>query len=169
MNRSLLIITAVAAAMLCASSAMAQRKETLVRAPGVELPGFQVQDGVISAHQYGSRWEYRETTGGMLISLARGERAGAYAGWYLNYDHQGKDPRVILVPEPTVGCVWSWAEGPRVRKREFGYYHKVTVKPAAGGYAGWELTSDKKGPLLREQGDPSVQFQVNIDDLEDGK
>jgi hypothetical protein len=162
------IIAFAALAMLFASPALAQRKETLRRIPGVELPKFRVQDGVIAPHEYGSPWDYRETKGGMLIFLAKGEQAGEYGGWYLNYDHQGKDPRVLLVPEPTAGCIWSWTEGGRVRKREFGYYHQVTVKPIAGPYAGWMLTGDKTGLLLRE-GEATVHFRVNIDDLEDGK
>ena len=113
---------------------------------------------------------FRKTPRGVLIYLAGGERAGAWGGWYLNYDHRAKDPRVGLVPEPGPGCYWTWSEGAWKKNLGcFGYTFPCTARPANGPMRGWSLTLDGDKLVLAERAAAEVSFTGTIDDLNDGK
>ena len=47
-----------------------------------------------------------------IVPLAGSHYGVRYDGWWLNYDHLGKDPLLGLVAEPGPGTVWK-AELPR--------------------------------------------------------
>jgi hypothetical protein len=115
-------------------------------------------------------WKLRKTPHGVLIYSAGGEKIGAWGGWYLNYDHKGKDSRVGLVPDPGPGCYWIWSEGARKKNvGGFGYTFPCTAQPAHGPMRGWSLTFDAKKLVLAKQPKLEVSFTGTIDDLNDGK
>src|SRR5438270_892653 len=114
----------------------------------------------------GSGWRFRETARGMLILYAGTARA--WRGWYLNYDHRGKDPRVGLVPEPGPGCYWNWEEG-AWKKNPNGCSYTVlcTARPANGPMRGWSLTCDGVKLVLAEGASAEVVFTGSAPNLRD--
>src|SRR5262245_18317722 len=54
-----------------------------------------------------NRWRIGRTSGGVTLQV---DESSKYAGWYLNYDHRGKDVAVLLTPELGPGCVWDISE-----------------------------------------------------------
>jgi hypothetical protein len=156
----------------CAVALAARDPENLKRSDVVTLDKVVIAGGEPRAGDGASGWKLRTTPQGVLIPLAPGERAGAWGGWYLNYDHKGTDPRVGLVPEPGPGCYWTWDEGPRKRKRDidgFGYTIPCTARPAHGPLRGWALTLDGRKLVLAKKPAAEAGFTASIDDLNDGK
>lgn len=148
------------------------RPENLKRWEGVSLDRVGVDGGDLKAgKERGSIWLFRKTPQGVLISLAPGEQAGAWGGWYLNYDQRGKDPRVGLVPQPGPGCYWTWDEGPWKKNSPsgFGYTFPCTARPANGPLRGWSLTADDGKLVLTRNPAKEITFKGAIDDLDDGK
>src|SRR5437879_1093401 len=95
----------IAGFVCCGAVASAAALEKLKRIEGVYLGKVGVVNGaVVAGKDRGSGWRFRKTDQGVLIYLGGGERAGAWGGWYLNYDHKGKDPKLGLVPAPGPGC-----------------------------------------------------------------
>jgi hypothetical protein len=159
------------AAVCCLAVGVILARENLKRLEGVHLDGVAAVGGELKAgKEQGSGWLFRKTPQGVLIFLSPGERAGAWGGWYLNYDQRGKDPRVGLVPQVGPGCYWTWEEGPRKRNvGGFGYTFPCTARPANGPLRGWKLTADgDKLTLARDPGG-EITFKGEIDDLDDGK
>lgn len=165
------MIRALFALGLACLVAPAAAPEQLERREAVTLFGAGVSDGELRAGpDRGSAWRPVATPKGVLIVFLGGERNGAHAGWYLNYDHRGKDARVMLTAEPGPGCCWNWSEGPRQKRvRDFGYTFACTARPANGPMRGWALTLDGDKLLLVKESGKEVSFQGTIDDLNDGK
>jgi hypothetical protein len=161
----------VAGAVCCWAAGAAHTQENLERREGVHLEQAGVVNGALRAGKgLRSGWLIRKTPQGVLIYLAGGEEAGGWSGWYLNYDHRGKDPAVGLVPEPGPGCYWTWTEGAwRKNPGGFGYTFRCTARPANGPLRGWALTSEGGKLVLAREAAVEVGFRGEIDDLNDGK
>ncbi len=154
----------------CGAATLAAGHEDLVRSEVVSFEGASVVSGEVRAGDGGSGWKFRQTPRGVLIYLVGSERSGAWGGWYLNYDHRGKDRRVGLVPEPGPGCYWTWSEGARKKNvGGFGYTIPCTARPANGPLRGWSLTLDGGKPVLAREPATEARFIASIDDLSDGK
>jgi hypothetical protein len=145
--------------------------ENLKRVEGVYLDKVAVVNGELKAgKERGSGWLFRKTPRGTLIYLAGGERAGAWNGWYLNYDHKGKDSRVGLVPEPGPGCYWTWSEGAwKKNPGGFGYTFPCSARPMNGPLRGRSLSVDGTNLVLTDNPLNEIHFKGTIDDLNDGK
>jgi hypothetical protein len=156
--------------LCCWVAGVAHSQENLQRREDVHLERAGVVNGALRAGKdLRSDWLIRKTERGVLIYLA-GREAGAWSGWYLNYDHRGKDPVVRLVPEPGPGCYWTWTEGAWKKNRGgFGYTFPCTARPANGPMRGWALTSDGGKLVLAREAPAEVRFLGEIDDLNDGK
>jgi hypothetical protein len=153
-------------------AAAADDREDLVRKDDVTLARVAVVHGSLRVGK-GERdmsvWRFRKTPRGVLIYLAPGERSGGWGGWYLNYDHRGKDRRLGLVPRPGRGCYWTWSEGPwRRNVGGFGYTFPCTARAANGPLRGWSLAFEGARLVLGRTADP-VTFEGAVDDLNDGK
>jgi hypothetical protein len=156
--------------LCCVLVGVTQAREKLRRMPGGTLPAVAAIDGELRKDEKrASLWLPRTTARGTLIYLKGGELAGAWGGWYLNFDHRGKDARVSLVPEPGPGCYWTWEEGPWRKSRDFGRTFAITVRPANGPMRGWLLTMDGDKLILAKETAAEVKFQGYVDDLDDGK
>src|SRR5262249_13468055 len=153
----------VAAVAGCLGVGLAQT-ENLKRREGVSLGQGGVDGGDLKVgKEQVSGWLFRKTPQGELIYLAPGERAGAWGGWYLNYDQRGKDPRVGLVPQPGPGCYWAWEEGPRKRNvGGYGYTFPCTARPASGPLKGWKLTADGDKLILSRDPLAEITFRGEI-------
>jgi hypothetical protein len=159
-------------AAACVLAATAGRDpENLKRMEGVYLDKVGVEGGQLRAGKdRGSGWLFKTTPRGTLIYLAPGERAGAWGGWYLNYDQRGKDRRVGLVPQPGPGCYWTWHEGPWKKNRGgYGYTFPCTARPANGPLRGRSLALDGGKLVLADKPAAEITFTGSIDDLNDGK
>jgi len=146
------------------------RDENLVRREAVTLFQVGVSDGELRAGpDRGSAWRPVATPRGVLIVFLGGERNGAYTGWYLNYDHKGKDARVMLVAEPGPGCYWRWSEGPEKKNRG------ASATPSPARPAGQRPDARLVAHQGRRQIDPDQgggegsHVRGSIDDLNDGK
>jgi hypothetical protein len=158
------------------TSAPAGPKDRTIHQP-VEFDGVAVQNGRLrkmahpepggegqAAAAGSSRWRLRRTPRGTLIYLAE----GAWGGWYLNYDHRGKDRRVALVPEPGPGCYWRWTEGPWEKNKGFGpsgpggpeYTIACRARPANGPFKGWSLAADRAGVVLARSPSAELRFMA---------
>lgn len=157
--------------VLCCFVAVAgQARDNLRRRPGGMLPAVAVVDGELRKDEKrASHWMPRTTKRGTLIYLSAGEQAGAWGGWYLNFDHRGKDPRVSLVRQPGPGCYWTWKEGTWHKTRYFDRIFTITVRPANGPMRDWRLAFDGDRLILTKEGDAEVHFQGSVADLDDGK
>jgi hypothetical protein len=144
-------------------------RDNLKRIEGVSLAGVGVAGGALrEGGKGGSRWMFRQTRRGTLIYLA----GGGWGGWYLNYDHRGKDARVGLVPEPGPGCYWSWEEREEARKKNSdnrGYSFPCVARPANGPMKGWSLALEGGKLILAKEPAAEVTFRAAYDDLDDGK
>jgi hypothetical protein len=156
----------------CCVACAAGARENMRRSDVVSLPRVAVVGGALRAVKDGaSGWKFRKTPRGVLIYVAHGERAGAWGGWYLNYDHKGKDPVVGLVPVPGPGCYWTWSEG-AWRKNSpsgFGYTFECTARPVNGPLRGRSLTLDSGKLVLSPRTPAELTFEGSVDDLSDGK
>jgi hypothetical protein len=161
----------VAGVLCCGALPALAGAENLKRNEGVALEGVGVVNGELRVvKERASGWRFRTTPRGVLIYLAAGEKIGAWGGWYLNYDHRGKDPRVGLVSEPGPGCYWTWSEGGWKKNRGgYGYTFPCTARPANGPLRGWSLTFDGAKLVLAKEPAAPVTFTGSIDDLDDGK
>jgi hypothetical protein len=165
-----MIRTSVTLALWVALAGVGQSREHPERRPGGNLLNIHVVNGELRAGKHtGTHWLVRQTPRGTLVCLDRGERAGAYGGWYLNFDHRGKDTQVGLVPQPGPGCYWSWQEGSWHKTRDFGRTFSITVRPTRGPLAGWSLSLVKKKLMLTRDRTAEIKFQGEVDDLDDGK
>lgn len=144
-------------------------RENLERRDDLTLARVGIVHGNLRVGRGPSTWRIRRTPRGVLIYLARGEAAGAWGGWYLNYDHRGNDRVIGLVQRPGPGCYWTWSEGAWEQINSgFGYTFPCTARPANGPMRGWSLTLEKSR-LVLHQGKAAVTFEGTIDDLNDGK
>lgn len=158
------------ACLCCLLAGASLARENLKRTPGGTLRKVSVIDGELRKDEKGGfHCMPRKTARGTLIYLSPGERAGAWGGWYLNFDHRGKDPRVSLVPQPGPGCYWTWQEGPWRKTRDYGRTFTITVRPANGPLRDWQLAFEGDKLILSKDSAAEVHFQGYVDDLDDGK
>jgi hypothetical protein len=97
---------------------------------------------------------------------------GGWRGWFLNYDHRGKDRRVGLVPEPGPGCFWDWTEGPK-KESPFpqgpsgpggpAFTISCRARPANGSLKGWSLTVEGTDLVLARSPRKELRFMASID------
>ncbi len=139
----------------------------LYRLEVVELEKVELKNGRLRPGDDHSNWRFRKTPRGTLISVS----GGGWSGWYLSYDHKGKDRRVGLVPEPGPGCYWQWTEGPRKESRfkqgpagPGGPYYTIPCRatPANGPLKGWSLTADGADLILAESPKKEYRFTASI-------
>jgi len=161
-----------------ASVTAAPRERDLVRREVVDLEGVVVKDGwlrVGGVESDRSHWRFRKTPRGTLIYVSGTRESAGWSGWFLNYDHRGKDRRVGLVPEPGPGCYWSWTEGPRkmtLAGRYRGpsglegpvYEIPCRARPANGPLRGWSLTAGGADVVLARSPAKEFRFTASIDD-----
>src|SRR2546430_2208784 len=124
--------------LTCLLAPAVSAQERLVRREGVTLTRVGVHNGELRAGpDRGSAWRPVATPKGTLIVFQGGERNGGYTGWYLNYDHRGKDVCVMLTAEPGPGCYWTWSEGSQEKNvGGFGYTFPCRARPANGPLRG---------------------------------
>jgi hypothetical protein len=115
-----------------------------------------------------THWRIAPATGGITLQVGG---VGKYAGWYLNYDHRGKDATVLLSPEPGPGCVWILSE---VRRGEIvgkaGDGHQdiwATITAAEGPVEGWYLAAEGRARLQKERS--VIRYRIDVFDRESGK
>jgi hypothetical protein len=115
-----------------------------------------------------NHWRIARTPGGVTLQV---DAPGKYAGWYLNYDHRGKDAALLLTPEPGPGCVWVLAE---VRRGEIvaggGEGHQdiwATVTAAEGPMKGWHLAAGGRAKLQKERS--VLKYRIDVLDRTSGK
>jgi hypothetical protein len=140
-------------------------EEGLVRVDEVELKKVEFKDGRLRAGEERSVWRFRLTPRGTLIYVS----GGGWSGWYLNYDHKGKDRRVGLVPEPGPGCYWRWTEGARQGHKQGpsgpgGPYYTIPCRatPVNGPLKGWSLAADGTDVVLAESPKKELDFTASI-------
>src|SRR5262245_25605089 len=95
-----------------------------------------------------TRWRIAAAPGGITLEVGG---VGKYAGWYLNYDHRGKDVAVLLTPERGPGCVWVLSEIRRGEISKGGDEGSqdiwATIAAAEGPMSGWYLTPGDRARL----------------------
>jgi hypothetical protein len=154
------------------ASATADPKD-MRRREGVNLKGVVVENGRLRVGKDVSDWNFKKTRRGTLIYVA----SGGWRGWYLNYDHKGKDRRIGLVPEPGPGCYWQWTEGPW-KKSPFpeggsgpggpAYTIPCRARPVNGPLKGWSLTAGESNVVLAKS-PKEFQFTASVGELDTGK
>ena len=160
-----------------ALAANAQGKENLEKRHTYELKGIALVGGELTvkvkeedAWRFTTSWRIRNTPQGTLIYLeGKNEANDGWSGWYLNYDHKGKDGRLGLVPEPGPGCYWKWKEGGWKRQGIEGYDFDCSARPLHGPMGGWRLAIKGDRLVLTGEGEQEVPFRGWVDNLDDGK
>jgi hypothetical protein len=156
----------------------AQKKENLEKRDTLELYGIALGGGELrvkpkgeEAWRFRTVWRVRQTPQGTLIYLSQWyhDKNTGWDGWYLNYDHKGKDGRLGLVPEPGPGCYWKWKEGGWNRQGIEGYEFHCTARPLNGPIRGWWLAIKDDKLVLTNEGDQEVRFRGWVANLDDGK
>jgi hypothetical protein len=115
-----------------------------------------------------TRWRIAPAPGGITLRVGG---VGKYAGWYLNYDHRGKDVAVLLTPELGPGCVWVLSEvrrGEIVDRRDEGHLDIwATITAAEGPMQGWHLAAEGRAKLQKERN--VLKYRIDVYDRTSGK
>jgi len=152
----------------------------LERREGVRVERMVVENGGLRARKEDrngvlripgdvSYWDFRKTPRGTLIYAS----SGGWKGWYLNYDHKGKDRRVGLVPEPGPGCYWRWTEGRWKEEEPRGegpvYTIPCRAKAANGPLKGWSLTAGGADVVLAKSPPTEFCFRADVGEQDTSK
>jgi hypothetical protein len=171
------LFLAVVCLAALATAMNAWGKENLKKRATYELKSIALVGGELilkaagdDAWRLTTSWRVRQTPQGTLIYLeGKHEVNDGWSGWYLNYDHKGKDGRLGLVPEPGPGCYWKWKEGGWKRQGIEGYDFDCTARPVYGPMRGWRLALKDDRLVLTNETAEEVPFHGWVDNLDDGK
>jgi len=131
-----------------------------------------VSDGELRAGpDRGSAWRPVANARGVLIVFLGGERNGAYTGWYLNYDHKGKDARVMAGSRARPWLLLEMVRGPREEESRGLRLHLPLHGPAGptAPMRGWSAHQGRRQIDPDQGGGEGSHVRGSIDDLNDGK
>lgn len=179
MNRALFVAsrfgTVSVVVLALAGTLLADKPKPLeerIRRGPLECYAFVVRDGVPvppsqrkAGQDSGEYWSFE---GGDDMTSIRLQSPGPWSGWYLQYDHRGTDPRVLLSPVPGFGTNWRCTKYAG-RESNHRYVFSVRIQAMQGPMAGRVLSVQDSQVKLGD-GLGSIGFSVPIEsDPRDGK